>query len=72
MSIISDLENTITDLEQTNAKKAREYKNALKILKGEEVKKCNLKNVINDLKIAFMFEESEEYREAIEKLERRV
>lgn len=76
MSIIDELENTVSELEQSEAKHARalveEYKNAVAVLKGEKlITSCTLKHVINDLNISIEFDSAkvDEYQKAIEKLQ---
>lgn len=70
MTTIEYLENTIEELEQSNAKKSliKEYKNAVLVLKGEKVRKCTLKHVINDMEFAVQFDGANDFSVAIEKL----
>lgn len=76
MSIIQDLENTISELEHDNAENSKalagEYKNAVAILKGEKlITSDSFTHVIDDMKITMEFEKTKaaEYMGAIEKLQ---
>lgn len=71
MSVISELETLINDLECENKSLISEYKNALSILKDEKlITSGTFENVINDLAVSILFDESkkDEYISAIEKL----